>query len=111
MNKWIAICIALGSAFHTPLLQAQTWPQRPVKVVVPFAAGGSTDSQARIVSDRLSAVFGQQFLVDRLASGRATVNLEPLFKSGQCGIEDPVFRDVVPITPTLEVFAQLHDFF
>src|SRR6266571_7694545 len=62
MKKRIALCIAAGCALAASILQAQTWPQRPVKVVVPFAAGGSTDSQARIVSDRLSAAFGQQFL-------------------------------------------------
>src|SRR5436853_453584 len=64
MNKWIAICIALGSAFPTPFLQAQTWPQRPVKVIVPFTAGGHTDTQARIISERLSVALGQQFIVD-----------------------------------------------
>jgi len=57
MNKWIAICIALGSAFPTPFLQAQTWPQRPVKVIVPFTAGGHTDTQARIISERLSVAL------------------------------------------------------
>ena len=60
MNKWIAICIALGSAFPTPFLQAQTWPQRPVKVIVPYTAGGTTDTQARIVSERLSVALGQR---------------------------------------------------
>jgi tripartite-type tricarboxylate transporter receptor subunit TctC len=43
---------------------AQEWPARPVKIVVPFAAGGSSDQLARIVAPELSAVFGQQFYIE-----------------------------------------------
>ncbi len=72
MKKWIALCIALGSAFPASFLQAQTWPQRPVKVIVSFSAGGNTDTQARIVSERLSAALGQQFIVEnRVGAGGA----------------------------------------
>jgi len=73
MKKWIALCIAVGCALPASVLQAQTWPQRPVKVIVPFTAGGSTDTQARIISERLSAAIGQQFIVEnRVGTGGAT---------------------------------------
>src|SRR6266568_15007 len=81
MNKWIAICIALGSAFPTPFLQAQTWPQRPVKVIVPFTAGGSTDTQARIISERLSAALGQQFLIENRVGAAGAIAAEFVAKS------------------------------
>src|SRR5437867_13386097 len=72
MNKSIAICIALATALPASLLQAQTWPQRPVKVIVPFTAGGNTDTQARIISERLSVALGQQFIVEnRVGAGGA----------------------------------------
>ena len=46
------------------------YPQRPVRVITPFVAGGNTDNQARIVSERLSAVLGQQFVVEnRIGAG------------------------------------------
>ncbi len=75
MKKWGAmwttmctLAVALGSS----LAIGQTWPQRPVKVIVPFVAGGNTDNQARIVSERLSAVLGQPFLVEnRVGAGGA----------------------------------------
>src|SRR5436189_52278 len=72
MKKWIARCITVGCALTASVLQAQTWPQRPVKVIVPFTAGGNTDTQARIISERLSGALGQQFIVEnRVGAGGA----------------------------------------
>jgi tripartite-type tricarboxylate transporter receptor subunit TctC len=65
------IC-ALVAALASPLASGQPWPQRPVKVVVPFSAGGNTDNQARIVSQRLAVVLGQPFVVEnRVGAGGA----------------------------------------
>lgn len=59
-------CLSVSANAQTP------WPQKPVKVVVPFVAGGNTDSQARIVSERLAAVLGQPFVVEnRVGAGGA----------------------------------------
>ena len=70
MKKWRIVFVSLCAAFISRLAHAQTWPQRPVRVIVPFPAGGSSDIQARIVSERLSVAFGQQFLVEnRVGAG------------------------------------------
>ncbi len=53
---------ALG-ALTSPAF-AQGWPQRPVTVLVPFAAGGNTDGIARMAAQRLSEALGQQFVVE-----------------------------------------------
>jgi tripartite-type tricarboxylate transporter receptor subunit TctC len=76
MNKWIAKCtLAIGTlslVLGSISAAGQTWPQGPVKVIVPFVAGGNTDNQARIVSERLSAVLGQQLIVEnRVGAGGA----------------------------------------
>jgi tripartite-type tricarboxylate transporter receptor subunit TctC len=44
--------------------RSQAWPQRPVTILVPFAAGGNTDGIARITAQRLGAAFGQPFIVE-----------------------------------------------
>jgi tripartite-type tricarboxylate transporter receptor subunit TctC len=44
--------------------QAQSWPTKPVRIVVPFAAGGTTDILARALAPELQRVFGQPFIVD-----------------------------------------------
>jgi tripartite-type tricarboxylate transporter receptor subunit TctC len=43
---------------------AQAWPTHPVRIVVPYAPGGSTDTVARITADRLSSIWGQQLVIE-----------------------------------------------
>lgn len=72
MTTLTPICCALLLASTAASALAQAWPQRTVRVIVPFAAGGNTDQQARIASERLSAAFGQQFIVEnRVGAGGA----------------------------------------
>jgi len=54
------LVLALALAAALPAAQAQTgkWPSKPVRVIVPFPAGGSTDIVARILAARLSEEFG-----------------------------------------------------
>jgi len=54
----LAMLLGAGAAF------AQSYPERPVKIVVPFAAAGPTDVIARLMSDKLSASLGKQFYVE-----------------------------------------------
>ena len=59
----LAPALALAPAVIRPAL-AQGWPGRPVRIVVPYAPGGSTDTVARITADRLSRIWGQQVLIE-----------------------------------------------
>ncbi len=61
--------------------QSQAWPQRPVKVIVPFAAGGNTDGLARLISQHLSEVFGQQFVVENRAGAGGAIAAEFVARS------------------------------
>lgn len=65
---------ALGQA--APSAQAQqAWPQRPITMIVPFAAGGPTDVIARIVSDHMSRTLGQQIVVENVAGAGGTTGI------------------------------------
>lgn len=61
-------CLAFSAAWVLLALaapaQAQHWPQRPVKIIVPFAAGGHSDGMARLIAERFAEAFGQQFVVE-----------------------------------------------
>ncbi len=69
-----AVVIA-GCALAAPVSQAQDWPNRPVRVVVPFGAGGAADRLGRIAADHLSKAFKQQFYIEnRVGAGGAVAS-------------------------------------
>jgi tripartite-type tricarboxylate transporter receptor subunit TctC len=59
----VVLFFATGSGHHH-LAQAESYPSRPVTIVVPFAAGGNTDNIARLLAQRFGEKFGQQFVVE-----------------------------------------------
>jgi tripartite-type tricarboxylate transporter receptor subunit TctC len=63
---------ALAGCCSAVFAQA-SWPRRPVRVIVPFAAGGNIDVIARITCQRLSEVFGQQFVIENRVGGNGTI--------------------------------------
>src|SRR5689334_17984195 len=70
MRALLVASLCAGWALHgTGPANAQAYPNRPIKVVVPFPAGGPTDGMARIISDRLGQVLGQTIVVENRGGG------------------------------------------
>ena len=61
--------------------QAQTWPDRPVKLLVPFAAGGNIDVTGRLMAARLSETLGQQFVVENRVGGGGIIATEAVARA------------------------------
>jgi tripartite-type tricarboxylate transporter receptor subunit TctC len=61
--------------------QTPSWPQKPVRLLVGFAAGGNIDNVARLTASRLSEVFGQQFLVENRVGANGTLAAEAVVRS------------------------------
>ena len=61
--------------------RAQAFPERPLRFVVPYAPGGSTDTSARIVAEKLSALLGQPVIVENKAGGGTIIGTEIVAKS------------------------------
>ncbi|MDM0082106.1 tripartite tricarboxylate transporter substrate binding protein [Variovorax sp. J31P179] len=74
-----ALALAASAALALlagPAAAQSTWPTKPVRIVVPFAPGGTTDILARAVAPELSRAFGQQFIVDNRAGAGGNVGAE-----------------------------------
>lgn len=67
-----AACVVGLGAVATPA-SAQQWPTRPVTIVVPFPAGGNTDTMARLAADYLTRTLGQTFIVENRPTGGGIV--------------------------------------
>jgi tripartite-type tricarboxylate transporter receptor subunit TctC len=71
----LAAVMVAGGLLAGATAQAQDWPNRPVKVVVPFGAGGAADRLGRIAADHLSKTFKQQFYIEnRVGAGGAVAS-------------------------------------
>jgi tripartite-type tricarboxylate transporter receptor subunit TctC len=64
---------------------AQSWPQRPVKVLVPFAAGGNIDVMGRLAASRLSEAVGHQFVVENRVGGNGVIAAEAVARAPRDG--------------------------
>ena len=71
--------IVLGTA--APAALAQTWPSKPIRLIVPFAPGGTTDIVARITGDKLGRELGQPVIIENRAGGGGTVGADYVAKS------------------------------
>ncbi|MBW6401041.1 tripartite tricarboxylate transporter substrate binding protein [Roseomonas sp. HJA6] len=73
--------LALPALAIVPRAACAAFPDRPIRIVVPFAAGTSSDLQARIMGERMAPVLGQPVVVENRAGGGGTVGAEAVAKS------------------------------
>jgi tripartite-type tricarboxylate transporter receptor subunit TctC len=68
--------VATGLVAAPRIASAQAFPDRPLRFVVPYAAGGSSDTSARIAAERLTSILGQQVVVENKAGGGTIIGTE-----------------------------------
>ena len=67
------ICFTIGTPLFAQTNEAENYPNRTVRIVVPFPPGGPTDSYARILADKLQAALGQPFIVENKAGATGII--------------------------------------
>ena len=83
VQKLTLACIA--GLLAVPLTHAQDYPNRPIMLVVPYAAGGGNDAMARIVADKMSKTLGQQIVIENRGGAGGTIATRAVARSAPDG--------------------------
>jgi len=81
------LCVAPGLAC------AQAWPQRPIKAIVPFPAGGGTDLMGRLVAKHLGDLLGQQVYVENIGGANGSIGVQAVMRAEPDGYTIGVLSD------------------
>jgi tripartite-type tricarboxylate transporter receptor subunit TctC len=112
VSRFLSAVLLLAAAM-TPV-QAQGWPDRPVKIIVPFGAGGSGDTLARVVAEHLSATFKQQFVVENRTGAGGAIGAAAIAGAAPdgytIGITNLSTLALVPAINTAVTYHPVNDF-
>jgi tripartite-type tricarboxylate transporter receptor subunit TctC len=93
---WLLLVLALAIPNSA---DAQAWPARPIRFIVPFPAGGSTDVGARVIADSLARALGQQIVVENKSGASGNVGFEAAARSAPDGYTVLIAPDQVTSAP------------
>jgi tripartite-type tricarboxylate transporter receptor subunit TctC len=84
ITKYVIAILAIAG-FFSPLVAYAVYPDRPVKLIVPFGPGGFTDVVARILGQKLSVAMGQQFVIENKPGAGSTIGTDFVAKAAPDG--------------------------
>ena len=80
-SKTIVGAVLIAGPLSVLTASAQTWPAKPVRIIVPFAPGGSTDLQARLLAKKYTDTLGQAFVIDNRAGASGMIGTEAVARA------------------------------
>ena len=98
MKRFLPGLASLLLALAATQAASQTYPNKPVRVIVPFAAGAASDTIARVISERLTAAMGQPFLVENRAGAGGTIANDFVAKAAPDGYTLLISTAALPIS-------------
>jgi len=103
LSRRAVLCAAAGSllALTTPLALAQAWPERPLRLVVPFPPGGLIDSMARLVSAHLGQALGQTVVVDNKPGAGGNIGAADAARANPDGYTLLMASPAITISPAV----------
>lgn len=84
-SRTALVCLLSASFGFAGAAQAQNWPTKPIRIIVPYSPGGSTDVVFRILAPRLTEILGQSVVVENRPGGSSTIGLDIAAKSAPDG--------------------------
>ena len=73
--------VAVTTLSFTGLAQAQSWPDKPIKLIIPFAAGGTTDIIGRVLAQQMTPILGQNVVVENRGGAGGNIGAEAVAKA------------------------------
>src|SRR5262245_28427288 len=102
MRRILAFFLIAGGLLLDTTAMAQDWPSRPIRWIVPFPPGGSTDIAVRPVADALSKALGQPVVVENRTGAAGNIGTDAVAKSAPDGYTLLATIDSIAIAPHLE---------
>lgn len=96
-----AALMMLAMPWSAPAIAQERWPTKPVRMIVPFAAGGSTDVVARLVGQKLSVLWGQPVIIENRAGAGGNLGADAVAKSPADGHTLLMASGSITINPQL----------
>ena len=84
-TNWLVILSVATAGLSPGALQAQTYPSKPITIVVPFTAGGPTDVMARIVGEHMGKQLGQQIVIDNTTGAAGSIGVGKVARAAADG--------------------------
>jgi tripartite-type tricarboxylate transporter receptor subunit TctC len=100
--RWIAFAIAAAALPQVALAQATTFPDRPVKFIVPYGPGGTVDPTARALAARAAEILGQAVVVENKAGAAGSIGTEFVARAPADGYSVLIHTNVVASEPWLK---------
>jgi tripartite-type tricarboxylate transporter receptor subunit TctC len=111
-NSYVVAAVLIAAL--SSVTSAQSWPSKPVRIIVPFAPGGTTDTQARMLAKKYSDTLGQAFVVENRPAAGGMVGTEQvvkappdgyllLFTSSSLSVNTTLFASKFKLDPTRDL--------
>jgi tripartite-type tricarboxylate transporter receptor subunit TctC len=101
MKRLAALALAAFCAIAAPLVQAQKFPERPIRFIVPFPPGGGNDILARVIAPKMAEFLGQPVIIDNRAGAGGNIGADIAAKSPPDGYTIVIASNQVTMNPAL----------
>jgi len=110
LGAWTAAAVGVAALAPWPAAHAQAYPNKPIKMVVPFPAGGTTDLVARLVGQRMSESMGQPVLIENKGGAGGAIGADAVAKAAPDGYTLLMHNLTFPLSSVAQTLANRSPF-